>query len=211
MLRSRVSLVALVTSTAMLASACSDTTQPNTPADQSPASPDLRTAQQPAADPNALASSVPGFGGFFLDEQGAPTIYLKDPAQRGAAGRALGAWLQARGLDPAAIHVLKGDFNWTDLQRWQAQASEQVLGVAGAVFVDADEASNRVLIGVERGAAGGQARAAAARLNIPAAAVMVRKPTRFCPSPPCAIACGRSSAGSRSTSPAFSAASVSTP
>jgi hypothetical protein len=176
MLRSRVSLVALVTGTTILASACSDTTtQPTAPADQSPTSPDLRTAQQPAADPNALARSVPGFGGFFIDEQGTPTIYLKDAAQRGNAGRALGAWLQARGLDASAIRVLKGDFDWADLEQWQVRASEQVLGVAGAVFVDADEASNRVRIGVERGATGGQARAAAARLGIPASAVIVQE------------------------------------
>ena len=174
MLRNRVNLVAWVAGGVLLASACSETTQPNT-TNQTPSAPDLRTAQQPQADPNGLARGVRGFGGFFFDQQGTPTIYLKDTAQRGNAERALGAWLHARGLDPSALRVLRGDFDWADLEQWQAQASEQVLGVAGAVFVDADEASNRVRIGVERGAAGGQARAAAARLGIPASAVIVQE------------------------------------
>jgi hypothetical protein len=59
-------------------------------------------------------------------------------------------------------------------------ASVEVLARPGAVFVDADESANRVLIGVERGAVG-MARAAAARLGIPAEAVVVREtePIRF--------------------------------
>jgi hypothetical protein len=176
MSRQRLNFVAFAAA-AILVGGCSDTTQPSTSPDQSSSSssPDFRTAQQPAADPNALARGVRGFGGFFLDEQGTPTIYLKDAAERGNAERALGAWLQAAGLSPSAIRVLKGEFDWADLERWQVQASEQVLGVAGAVFVDADEASNRLLIGVERGAAGGQARAAAARLSIPSSAVVVQE------------------------------------
>ncbi len=174
MLLNRLSLVAFA-SIGVVIAACSDTTQPTTPADQTQSSPDLRTAQQPATDPNGLARGVRGFGGFFIDDQGTPTIYLKEAAERGNAERALGAWLQARGLAPSSLRVLKGDFSWADLERWQVQASEQVLGVAGAVFVDADEASNRVRIGVERGAAGGQARAAAAQLAIPASAVIVQE------------------------------------
>jgi len=175
MLRNRVNLVACAAGAVLLASACSETTQPNIPTNQTPSGPDLRTAQQPEADPNGLARGVRGFGGFFFDAQGAPTIYLKEAGQRGNAERALSGWLHAQGLDPSALHVLKGDFDWADLEQWQAQASEQVLGVAGAVFVDADEASNRVRIGVERGAAGGQARAAAARLGLPASAVVIQE------------------------------------
>ncbi len=175
MLRNRVKLVACLAGGVLLASACSDANQPTSPTNQTPSAPDLRTGQQPEADPNGLARGVRGFGGFFFDAQGAPTIYLKDAAQRGNAERALTGWLHARGIDPSALHVLKGDFDWSDLEQWQATASEQVLGVAGAVFVDADEATNRVRIGVERGAAGGQARAAAARLGIPASAVVVQE------------------------------------
>ena len=48
------------------------------------------------------------------------------------------------------------------------------LAVPGAVFVDADEASNRVRIGVEPGA-GGRVRAALAKLRMPDAAVIVEE------------------------------------
>ena len=41
-------------------------------------------------DPIALARTVPGFGGFFYDVDGSPTIYLKDAGQRGRAERV--AW-----------------------------------------------------------------------------------------------------------------------
>jgi len=60
MLRNRVNLVAWVAGGVLLASACSDTTQPNTTTNQTPSAPDLRTAQQPEADPNGLARGVRG-------------------------------------------------------------------------------------------------------------------------------------------------------
>ena len=48
------------------------------------------TVQQPSVnDPVGLARGVRGFGGFFLDREGAPTVYLADPSERGAAERAL--------------------------------------------------------------------------------------------------------------------------
>ena len=100
-------------------------------------------------DPVALARSVPGFGGFFVDEQGTPTIYLRDAAQRGTAERALTPWFGAQGRAPATMRVRKADFDWAALDRWFTQASVEALGIPGVVFADADEASNRVRIGVE--------------------------------------------------------------
>jgi len=71
--------------------------------------------------------------------------------------------------------VLKADFDWVSLERWQEQASTQALATRGAVFVDADETSNRVRIGVERGTSPAQVSAAIARLGIPASAVIVEE------------------------------------
>ncbi|HEX3233081.1 MAG TPA: hypothetical protein VHR41_02715 [Gemmatimonadales bacterium] len=116
---------------------------------------------------------MPGFGGFFVDEQGRPTIYLKDATQRGAAEKALTPWFTSRGRNRAEMQVRKADFDWADLDRWFNQSSGEVLSVAGAVFTDADEARNRVRIGVEHAAAAGQVRNVLARLGIPAAAVSV--------------------------------------
>jgi hypothetical protein len=164
-----VPLVGLVAGTVLFAGACSDTTQPTSPSDLP------GNALQQPDDPIALARQVPGFGGFFFDEQGTPTIYLKEANRRVTAERALQPFFSVRGVSPTSMRVLKADFDWVSLERWQATASTEALAKRGAVFVDADEASNRVRIGVERGTAGAEVRAAIARLGIPASAVIVQE------------------------------------
>jgi hypothetical protein len=166
--------VGLVAGTVLFASACSDTSQPTSPSDQPAGTGPTSSLQQPD-DPVALARQVPGFGGFFYDPQGAPTVYLKDVAIRGTAERALQPYFSVRGMSPAALRVRKADFDWGSLERWQGQASTEVLATRGAVFVDADEASNRVRIGVERGTSAAAVNAAIARLGIPASAVIVQE------------------------------------
>jgi hypothetical protein len=172
MLSNRILVVSLISGAIVFATSCSDdSTQPN-PADQ--ATPRAVSIPQGSPDdPVALARGVPGFGGFFVDEQGRPTIYLKDATQRGAAEKALTPWFTSRGRNRAEMQVRKADFDWADLDRWFNQSSGEVLSVAGAVFTDADEARNRVRIGVEHAAAAGQVRNVLARLGIPAAAVSV--------------------------------------
>jgi hypothetical protein len=162
-----------------LAAACTDQDGPTTPGDQNdPQSQSLR--QEPGDNPNALARGVRGFGGFFFDAQGKPTVYLKNAAERNNVERALAPFFRSQGRTPSTVQVRRGDFDWVQLERWFAQASAEVLGQRGAVFVDADEAANRVRIGVERGATG-QARSLVARLGIPAEAVIVEEtePIRF--------------------------------
>lgn len=116
---------------------------------------------------------VPGFGGFFLDPAGAPTVYLSRGSSRAPAERALAGYLTARGLTTAAVRVIEGRYGWQQLQRWQEAATVEALAVPGAVFVDNDETSNRVRIGVENLSAMGQVRAAVARLGIPDDAVIL--------------------------------------
>jgi hypothetical protein len=158
----------------LLAAACSDQNQPVAPSDQPESSPLQSTAQGTARDPISLGRAVQGFGGFYLDALGTPVIYLKDAAQRSNAERALAPFLQAQGVAASQLRVLPAKYDWSQLERWFTQASVEVLAVRGGVFVDADEASNRVLIGVERGAAA-SIRSVVARLGIPAAAVVVRE------------------------------------
>ena len=121
-----------------------------------------------------------GSAGFFIDAQGAPTVYLRDPSQRGRAEQALAPYLRAQGFGAGRLKALKGDYDWAQLEGWFTGASAAALAVRGAVFVDADEASNRVRIGVEPGA-GGRVRAALAKLRMPDAAVIVeeRAPVTF--------------------------------
>ncbi|MFL5494330.1 MAG: hypothetical protein ACJ8DC_08115 [Gemmatimonadales bacterium] len=173
MLRHRILVVPLLTGAIVLASSCSDdSTQPTPTTDRlDPAKVALQ--QGSPDDPVALARGVAGFGGFFVDEHGTPTIYLKDATQRGAAEKALTPWFSSRGRGVGTMQVRKADFAWADLDRWFTQASAEALRAPGVVFTDADEALNRVHIGVEHAAAAAQARSALARLGIPAAAVTI--------------------------------------
>jgi hypothetical protein len=163
----------LATLAAVLAAACSDQSEPVAPSSQ----PDLlsRPPSQGTVDnPNSLGRTVAGFGGFFYDAAGAPTIYLKDATQRGNAERALSPYFQQHGLAVGRMQVRPGKFSWDELVRWQGAVTTAALGLPGAVFVDADEANNQVTIGVEHGK-GGQVRAALARLGLPASAAVVRE------------------------------------
>ncbi|MGH7534565.1 MAG: S1 family peptidase, partial [Gemmatimonadales bacterium] len=89
-------------------------------------------------------------------------------------------YLRAQGIAPANLRVRRGDFDYTELERWFGQATVAVLALPGAVFVDADEAHNRVRIGVDRGAVE-RMRGVVAGLGIPVEAVLVEEtePIRF--------------------------------
>ena len=160
------SLAGLIAGAALFAGACSDENQPTSPSVSEP------TFRQ-FDDPVAAARQVQGFGGFFYDENGRPTIYLKDTRLRASAERALGAALSAEGMSASALVVRQADFDWASLERWQGQAASEVLAQRGTVYVDADESRNRVKIGVERGTSAAQVRAAVERLGVPAKAVTV--------------------------------------
>ena len=161
--------VRLFTGAALVAvAACSDGTRSIGP---EPA-PVLRTAQAP--DLGALARTVPGFGGLFIDN-GIPTVYLTDVTKRGAAERALSGFAQSRGFNPGEIRVLQGRYAYGDLDRWTQAVSYEAFEQGGVVFVDLDEATNRVLVGVERGASHANIRGLAARLGVPAEALVVRE------------------------------------
>jgi hypothetical protein len=164
-------LVSLVAGTVLFVSACSDTTQPSPPSDERVG---LDPLQGPD-DPVAVVRGIPGFGGFFFDREGAPTVYLQDVSARAQVERALGPWLGAQGVRTAALRVRRADYDWASLERWQGRATGQALAMRGAVWVDADEARNRVTIGVERGTPAAQLRSAVARLGVPAAAVIVEE------------------------------------
>jgi len=161
--------VRLVAAAALVAvAACSDGTRSTGPEP----TPVLRTAQAP--DLGTLARTVPGFGGLFIDN-GVPTVYLTDVTKRGAAERALGAFAQSRGFAPGDIRVLQGRYAYGDLDRWSQAVTFEAFEQRGVVFVDLDEASNRVLVGVERGASQANVHSLAARLGVPAEAIVVRE------------------------------------
>jgi hypothetical protein len=173
MLSHRILVVPLITGAFLLASGCSDDFTQPTPTTERLEPAQVADQQGSAEDPVALARNVPGFGGFFVDEQGTPTIYLKDARQRGAAEKALTPWFSSQGREPATMRVRTADYDWADLDRWHTQTSAEALGIPGVVLTDADEARNRVRIGVEHAAAAGQVRSVLARLGVPASAVSI--------------------------------------
>lgn len=160
----------------LLLGACAPDREPTSPSSDSP---DQAAAQASQAGelPSAAAFDrlVPGFGGFYLNADGSPTVYLTRGSSRAPAERLLAGYLSAKGLSTAAVHVMEAQYRWQQLQRWQAAATVQGLGIAGAVFVDNDETINRIKIGVSDMGAAGQVRAAVTRAGVPDEALIIER------------------------------------
>ncbi|MBI4545303.1 MAG: hypothetical protein HY703_08920 [Gemmatimonadetes bacterium] len=165
---------------AVLAAACQDAREPLAPADE-PAAALAPLPQQPSTDPIVLARSIPGFGGLFLDDEGRPTVYLKDVAQEGRARRVLGAFARVHGYAPSDVRVLEADYDYLELDRWFKRSTPGVLVLPGTVFTDLDEAHNRLLIGVEEAGLEPVIEQVMARLRIPSDAfeISVVPPIQF--------------------------------
>src|SRR5688572_16025698 len=70
-----------------------------------------QVSQDATPDQMAVAQVVPGFGGYFLDGSGAPTVYLTDPSRRLEAERALAGFLADRGFSGADLRVRQGSYD----------------------------------------------------------------------------------------------------
>ncbi|HYX80929.1 MAG TPA: hypothetical protein VE714_00955, partial [Gemmatimonadales bacterium] len=145
--------------------ACSDSSTPSTAPEPVAL---IRPAQAP--DAQSLAQTIPGFGGLFIDH-GAPTVYLTDLRQSTVAERVLGGFARARGA--SGVRILPAKFAYGDLDRWFKDVSYEAFAQSRVVFVDLDEANNRVLVAVERGSSHANIYALAKRLGVPVEAVTV--------------------------------------
>ncbi len=159
----------------VFAAACGDVREPTAPDASGDALAPRLSPPSEAPDIAWLARELPGFGGLFVDGDGVPTAYLTDPGEREAVEAALGGFLASRGFEGSELRVRRGEFGYARLDRWFRGAAPEVLATAGVVFVDLDEASNRLLVGVETEAAGHAVRGVLARLGIPAAATEIRR------------------------------------
>ncbi len=168
-------LRALLIGSTLVVGACRDDAPPTGPS--APPTPALtQAAQDPWPDPLlAYARAIPGFGGLFLDPNGVPTVYLTDLRQRSTAERVLGGELRRLGAATSQLRVVQGDYEYLQLHDWFTKAMPQALGVPGAVFMDVDEGTNRVRIGVATAAADAAVRGALARFAIPGAAVVIER------------------------------------
>ncbi len=94
-----------------------------------------RSADQEQA---RMGREIPGFGGLFYDEQGRPNVYLLDPRGTGAALKSLGQ----------DVVVRQGDYEFARLLGWRYEL-RPLLALPGVVYLDVDEARNRVVLGLD--------------------------------------------------------------
>ena len=174
--RSRYLYVAavLVLGAVLFMAACADQgTQPSPGIPSSPLL--LQVSQDSAPSQLSVAQAVPGFGGYFLDAAGRPTVYLANAAQRPAAEAALAAFLAERGFTASDLQVRQGSNLYTQLDTWYRLARPGVFAVAGIVMGDVDEGNNRLYFGVTTPSAALGVRNVLASLGIPASAFLVEQ------------------------------------
>ena len=116
--------------------------------------------------------AVPGFGGMYVDKDGRLAVYLKDLAQLSAARAAIETVFGPGSIPAAGAHAVEGQYTMSELAAWSRQAN-RLLSLPGVVFVDLDEARNRVVVGVEDASRTQPVQKMLASLDIPRAAVVV--------------------------------------
>ncbi|HEX6747253.1 MAG TPA: hypothetical protein VF092_08120 [Longimicrobium sp.] len=172
----------LVLAAGLAATACGDRTSPvaSEPVTRAPNAAAQRTA--PGLDGRFLELSrqVPGFGGYFFDSQGDLNVYLTDLRQEAAARSAVADVAAGRAgsavhpfTRPAATRIRQGEYDFVQLNAWRERLRE-AFSISGVQSLDADEAANRVRVGVTSAEAGARVRALAERAGVPAGALVVR-------------------------------------
>jgi hypothetical protein len=149
-----------------------DPSGPNTP----PSSPQFSVvSQDPHPSQLAVAQVVPGFGGYFLDAAGVPSVYLIDASQRQAAEAALAGFLADQGFGSADLRVLQGQHEYIQLDEWYRQARRGVFSVAGFILGDVDEGSNRLRFGATDAAAVAGVQGVLAQVGVPSSAAILEQ------------------------------------
>jgi hypothetical protein len=89
-----------------------------------------------------MGRALPGFGGLFYDAEGYPNVHLRDPG----APATLAA---LKSLGQGEVKVRQGDYDFAQLVEWKRALRPVLLGQPGVTFLDADEASNRIVVGID--------------------------------------------------------------
>ena len=159
--------------------ACVDQVAPTSPA-RLATEPSAQVGATDVPDQGVVARQVPGFGGYFIDETGAPTVYLTDPNRRADAAAALAGFLSSFGWSASDLKVRQARYDYQQLDTWYRAAWPIALAVSGAVSTDLDEGRNRLrFTGVNASAVSGIV-SALSGLGIPTDAMVVeiRGPVR---------------------------------
>src|SRR5437879_5238977 len=94
-----------------------------------------------------VATSVPGFGGMYLDGN-TLKVYLTDPAQKVMAEHAIGAVFGAARIPAGGVQTLKGAYGFHQLHTWYNHLGA-VFNIQCVVYTDIDEKANRMTVAVE--------------------------------------------------------------
>jgi hypothetical protein len=172
-------LGALLVGGVFLTIACHDAPDPTSPNVQSSNPQFLQVSQNPNPSQLEVAQAVPGFGGYFLDGSGVPSVYLLDASERPAAEQALAGFLADRGFTASDLRVLQGQYEYVQLDQWYRQVRGGVFSVAGIVLGDVDEGSNRLRFGVGDVGAVTGVRSVLALAGIPISAALVQQRAPF--------------------------------
>ena len=116
--------------------------------------------------------AAPGFGGMYVDKDGQLAVYLTDSSRLPAARAAIVAVFGPAAVPAAGMRAVAGQYTLSQLAAWTKRAT-RVMELPGVVFVDLDEAQNRVAIGVDDSSRTEAVRKRLTALEIPPAAVVV--------------------------------------
>lgn len=131
-----------------------------------------------------IASEIPDFGGFYLDEEGNPTVYLLDPAPsrkdevRSVLEETFGEDIFSladeprRSEEPPELQLREGIYSMEELLAWYERLPE-VLTADGAIMVDLHERENNLTVGVETREAADRVEERLRELEIPREAVEI--------------------------------------
>jgi hypothetical protein len=165
---------------ALLAAACEQPASSAGPAAQPSQGAEL-TRQDAGLDGEFLRvqRQVPGFAGYYFDQNGDLTVLLTDLGQESAARGLLRGVAADRPRGPgleraAAIRMRRADYDFATLNGWHRQLGP-LLALEGVDFIDTDEAANRVVVGVTTDAAAARVREEATRLGVARGALVLER------------------------------------
>lgn len=139
-------------------------------ADHSPTGPSLASKAQPefaisVTQPSGrpktqdeifadIATHVPGYAGTYYDHDGTPITNLVDLSKSAAAEQAIAPLIRSGrdGAGSVRSQFRKVAYNFLQLKQWKDYATSTILSRPNVVFVDIDEANNRISIGVRNAA-----------------------------------------------------------
>lgn len=177
---------ALVLCALLAAVGCSDATsvQPPPP-DPHPAAQAARVVDDfpDEAEFRQIAAEIPEFGGYYLDEAGNLQTLVTDlsraervqqrlaPVLRRFQAERGGARFSRAGEAAPRVGVRRAAFTFLQLAAWRNAVLSALGSTRGVVFIDLDEAVNRVTVGIESGSVRPRVEARLRALSLPRGAV----------------------------------------